>query len=272
MDDALDVEMTDFGEGLGSPSDVRLPAHYVGPSDVRRFFQRQLPYNRRLQYIAAQRDARDEQREKIRRKNEEFAEIDAILASDEVMQWDLGEEFVHDAESWLAMQAEDDYVEWGNKRSRPDTLLEEQAENRKVRKWLHSKENRFLGYRPNTMGAGDYVYTGASVAEGYNIPAIGGADDAMGSHGPVDENPIPVTYDGVPVGGPPLPPGTGDIEMVEVEVGPQGPIVDDAGVQHGDPVPIVQENPFTPAAIEQMLGKTRENPFSKKKKKKVRFL
>jgi len=227
-----------------------------------------LPFRRRQQFIAAQRNAREEQRDRIRRENEEFAEIDAILASDEVMNWDLGEEFVHDAEAWLALQAEDESVEWGNKRSRPDTLLEEQAENRKVRKWLHSKENRFLGYRPNIAGAGDYVYTGASVVEGYNIPGIGGADDAMVSHGPLDENPVPVTYDGVPVDGPSIPLDTGGIEVVEVEVPLYGPIIDDSYRKAAEPIPIVQENPFSKTAVDQLLDKTKESPFKRMKRKK----
>lgn len=241
---------------------------------LRRFFTRQLPLNRRRAAIAERREEQErlrqqrienaarEERQRIINLNREFNEIDHILAGDQVMEWDLGEEFVHDAQSWMDMQAMDKF---NKRRVDSDTLEEEEYEARRTRKWLRSVEDRYMGYRPNTMGAGDYVYTGASVVEGVNIPGV----NIPGTTGPQESAPVPMSYDGVPLSGPPLPSDIGGIDMVEVEIDPILAVIDETSEKvAAEVVPIAVENPFSKDNYSKMLKKTRQSPFSWFTKKK----
>lgn len=230
---------------------------------IKEFFKKVVPRNRLRHMIEKNRERAEKRREEIIWNNQ-FYEVDKILAGDEVMQWDLGEEFVHDADSWLRLQNEEEKERsLLGKRSRPETFDDEARALEEDRRWLHSIEREYLGYRPNPMGVGDNVYRGASVAEGVNIPGVNLSAQPAGPQEPVD---IPMVYDGVPVSGTTLPPGFGEVDMVEVEVVPPlRPLsVPVPGVDND--VVNIEVNPFSKEELAKVLKKTRQSPFKKKKK------
>lgn len=103
----------------------------------------------------------------------------------------------------------------------------------------------YVGHIPNPLGgAGTDVYKGGAVAEGYNIPGVNMA--------PPIEQEVEATH---------------DFSRPVVDVGHTPRSFEEAGL----PVnPDYYSNPFSPEAIEDMLSKTRESPFSFIKKRKYK--
>jgi len=239
-------------------------------TNIRDFFQKKIRDNRA-------RNRSDEIREERRARNEaarreiiwaqEFGDqlLDEALFEGDV-QYNIEDEFAHDAMNWLEMaRNERDFIpdRPGGTKRYGDTLEQERGERRRMDRWLDQhtavrEPIRYLGYLPNPIGVGDSVFSNAAVAEGVNIPGVN----------------IPMVYDGQPVGGPPLPPDTGSVEMVEIEVnqdmGPYGPVVD-VVIPHPDGgETVIAVNPFSPEELAATLEKTRESPFVVRKKKKYK--
>lgn len=262
--------------------------------DVRHFFQKVVPANRARNFNARRREEREAMHEKRREEalwrmefDSEISELDKILFEGDAV-YDPEAEFVHDLDAWLELQrSEEQEVYYGrtpgargvHKRGPSDTLEDEEEERREIGHWIdeisHRKRKvpRYLGYMPNPMGVGTNVYQGAAVAEGVNIPGVNYLPPiSEGNEESADEPPIPMSYDGVPVGGPPLPPDTNDVEMVEVEVPPSGVIIDVAAPGSGSgTTAIAVDNPFSKEELEKVLKKTRESPFKRKRKKERKY-
>jgi len=273
MDDELLNPRFNIGIGGGAVAPER--EHREG---VREFFRNKLPVLRAKQKTYEMREARRDAVDKARRDAEwriamdvDMAVLDKILYEGDAV-YDQEDEFAYDAEQWLEMRRDEGempihgYIpenesETAKRKRGEDTLEDEARARRRVRYWFGDeslvRQPRYLGYQPNAIGAGDAVYRGASVADGVNIPGIN----------------IPMVYDGVPVGGPPLPPDVGSVEMVAVEVEASGefrPVID-VSIPHpdgGDTT--IAVNPFSPEELAATLEKTRESPFVFSKKRKYK--
>jgi len=207
---------------------------------VREFFQKTIPRNRLQQTSDAQRADRLALVNNRRQLNNEFQEIDDILAGDWPAQYEQDAEFVNDLQGWLTLQRVEEGQTTGNKHPRGDTLEDEEEASRYDKRWISSiKQPRYLSYQPYTMGKGAHVYKGAAVVEGYNIPGI---------------NIPPITIPGLEIPGFDL------------------PAITDPGV---DMVEIVVQNPVKPTEIYVPGPKSKEdvavmvNPFSKEELRKL---
>jgi len=217
---------------------------------VREFFQKTIPRNRLQQTQDAQKADRLALVNNRRQLNNEFQEIDDILAGDWPAQYEQDAEFVNDLQGWLALQRIEEEQTTGNKHPRGDTLEDEEEARRYDKRWLTSvKQPRYLSYQPYTMGKGDNVYKGASVVEGYNIPGI---------------NIPPITIPGLEVPGFDLP-AINDPGMVEVTIPGVG--------NDGSPDVPINTQPFTSedllSAISGAGFGTHWSKASHKKKNKI---
>lgn len=246
-------------------------------NDVREFFQKKVPANRLRNIIDRQREERGAMHEKRREEalwriefDSDMAELDKVLFEGDAV-YDPEVEFVNDLEGWLRLQQlEEDAMIYGrvpdarggNKRGGSDTLEEEAEERREIGDWIDDisgrdrKRPRYRGYMPNTMGVGTEMWEGGAVAEGVNIPGV-------------NIPPVPMSYDGVPVGGPPVPDTFNDVEMVEVAVEPSPVVIDVAAPgPEGGTVPVAVANPFSAEAIAELVHNTQQSPFHKRTKRR----
>lgn len=217
---------------------------------MREFFQKTIPRNRLQQTAASQKADRLDLVNNRRQLNNEFQEIDDILAGDWPAQYEQDVEFVNDLQGWLALQRVEEEQTTGNKHPRSDTLEEEREALRLDKGWLTSiKQPRYLGYQPDPMGRGADVYTGGAVVEGYKIPGI---------------NIPPITIPGLEVPGFDLP-AINDPGMVEVTIPGVG--------NDGSPDVPINTQPFTSddllAAISGASFGTHWSKASHQKKNKI---
>lgn len=251
-------------------------------ADIKQFFQKTVPRNRLKQKFDEIQEARLTAHEaKVSEAewniafNRDMAELDQLLYEGEAV-YDPEAEFANDPDQWLQLFEDETGMDIGYqpldrdpKKRGGDTLWDEDEAAREIGDWIEDHTGRYrklpkyFGYQPNTMGVGDHVYEGASVAEGVNIPGVNIA--------PVGDAPVPASYDGVPVGGPLIPESFGDVEMVEVEVPPTGVVIDVAAPRGGgDTVPVAVQNPFSAESLTELLQNTIQNPFIKRKARRKR--